>query len=421
LYLTAEQQEHGRQNFRKALAGSRAERILDGAELPKAPLSGGPVRLGFIGVGVQGRNDLKRTDPAFADVRALCDINPSQLAKADAVLVEQQRKPGRHYEDWQEMVHKEDLEGVVIATPLSTHAEIAAGCLEAGKHVLCEKMMAWDEAGLRRMIEAARKSGRILEIGYHRFYNRIYEAAYEGIVKPGLLGDVYMARLVWHRNADWRRNETPPSPTYDPSKWGYPDFDHLINWRLYWKYSQGLMAELGSHMVNVSNWFFGTTPHSVWGSGGVFLHKQGREVPDHVYATFEYPGNRSAVFTSIESNAFEGHYEAFLGTKATLILTDEREAYLFEDGTQASFAANPLAPPASSSGSGSNGNTADNDLSHTAPHYGGGEPYRVEVSRFCLAVRKERPLACGPELASHSARACIRANQAIQQQKRLPV
>jgi predicted dehydrogenase len=292
-------------------------------------------------------------------------------------------------------------------------------------------MMAWDEAGCQRMIEATRKSGRILEIGYQRFYNRIYEAAYEGIVKPGVLGDVYLARLVWHRNADWRRHETPPSPGYDPSKWGYPDFDHLINWRLYWKYSQGLMAELGSHMVNVSNWFFGTAPEAVSASGGVERHKQGREVPDHVYTTFEYPKNRTAVFTSIESNAFEGHYEMFLGTRATLILTDEREAFLFhEDGTQAAYAASGDQEPRAGTAAGTNATNgtdrnaaspSDSDRSRTAPNFGGGEPYRVEVSRFCLAVRKERPLACGPEVASHSARACIRANQAIQQQKRLAV
>jgi predicted dehydrogenase len=166
VHLTSEQQEQGRLNFRKALAGTRAEAVLSGAELPKGPLDGGPVRLGWIGVGVQGRNVLKRSDPAFADARALCDINPAQLARADEVLAAQKRPAGRHYEDWREMLAKEDLEAVVIATPLSTHAEITAGCLEAGKHVLCEKMMASDEAGLTRMLEATRKSGRVLEIGY---------------------------------------------------------------------------------------------------------------------------------------------------------------------------------------------------------------------------------------------------------------
>ena len=50
----------------------------------------------------------------------------------------------------------------------------------------------------------------MLEIGYQRFYNPVYQAAYEGIVKAGLLGDVYHARLVWHRNGNWRRKDEPP-------------------------------------------------------------------------------------------------------------------------------------------------------------------------------------------------------------------
>ena len=57
-----------------------------------------------------------------------------------------------------------------------------------------------------------------------------------------------------------------------------------------------------------------------YGSGGVYRFKDGREVPDHTYATLEYPGGRTAVFTSIESNAFDHYYEAYYGTKGTLIL-----------------------------------------------------------------------------------------------------
>ena len=69
------------------------------------------------------------------------------------------------------------------------------------------------------------------------------------------------------------------------------------------------------------------------GTGGVYRFKDGREVGDHVYATFEYPGGRTAVFSSVESNAFDHYYEAFFGTNGTLILQGEAEAYLFDEGT----------------------------------------------------------------------------------------
>ena len=68
-------------------------------------------------------------------------------------------------------------------------------------------------------------------------------------------------------------------------------------------------------------------------SGGVYRFPEGgREVYDHVYTLFEYPHGRTAVFTSIESNAYDHYYEAFYGTKATLILRGETEAYLFDEG-----------------------------------------------------------------------------------------
>ena len=107
-------------------------------------------------------------------------------------------------DDWREMLQKEDLEAVQIATPLWTHAEITVGCLNAGKHVLCEKMMAKSEAECQSMIDAAHKNNRVLEIGYQRYYNPIYQAAYNNIIKQGVLGDVYHARLAWHRSGSGR-------------------------------------------------------------------------------------------------------------------------------------------------------------------------------------------------------------------------
>src|SRR6266849_3759833 len=195
--LTPEQQAIGRRNFLKAIAGTPALAALGAAAAVKGPVRGGPVRVGFIGVGAQGRVLLANTDPAYAEVRALCDINPASLAKADEVLAKKQRPTARHYVEWRDMLEHEDLEAIITAVPLWMHAEVVSGCLDAGKHVLCEKMMAWDLAGCDRMLRAAERSGRVLEIGYQRWYNPIYQAAYDGVVKAGILGDVYHTRLLW--------------------------------------------------------------------------------------------------------------------------------------------------------------------------------------------------------------------------------
>jgi predicted dehydrogenase len=303
---------------------------------------------------------------------------------------------------------------------------MTVGLLQAGKHVLCEKMMAWDAEGCRRMAEAGRTSGKVLEIGYQRFYNPVYQAAYEGVVKAGVLGDVYHARLVWHRNGPWRRREDPPSPGYDPSKWGYPTFDHLLNWRLFWKYSQGLTAELASHQVNIANWFFGAVPEAVLGSGGVYRYTdEGREVQDHVYLTFEYPNGRTAVFTSIESNEHDHYYEAYYGTKATLIMQGESEAYLFDEGDGkpatsievSSAGAGPLADASESRAADAAGRRAQG----TSQGVDRLVSYRNEVSGFCAAIRTGKPLLCGADKAVGSALACLAGNQAMAKKARVLV
>jgi predicted dehydrogenase len=425
LNLTPEQEIAGRRNFLKALAGTPALALLGGSIALKGPLRGGPVRLGFIGVGIEGRLLLGQVDPAFAQIKALCDVNPAQLTKADDVLANSGVPPAPHYADWQDMLQKENLEAVVIALPLWLHADVTVGCLEAGKHVLCEKMMAWDKPGCDRMLQAAKKSGRVLEIGYQRFYNPVYQAAYDGIVRAGALGEVYHARLAWHRNQNWRRKVESPAPDYDPSRWGYPTLEHLINWRLYWRYSKGLLAELGSHQVAVANWFFGAPPEAVQSTGSVARFKDGREVYDHIYSMFEYPHGRTAVFSSIESSAFDHYYEMFMGTKGTLILRAETEAYLFPDGG----GDEPTNIQVTAKGSGPVIDASESRPADAAgPGKGVGgdridrkESYRREISSFCSAIRVGSPLACGAERARHSAGACIRANDAAEAKARLTV
>jgi len=422
MVLTPEQREIGRRTFLKALSGTPALAVLGVASAMEGPVRGGPVRIGFIGVGGQGRALLGRVNPAFGQVLAMTDINPASLKKADEILAKRGQPPAKHYTEFKEMLEKENLEAIITAVPLWAHADVVVPCLEAGKHVLCEKMMAWDMAGCERMKSAAVKANRILEIGYQRNYNPVYQAAYEGVIKRGLLGDVYAARLSWARNGNWRREGGPPSPDYDPSRWGYPDFDHLWNWRLYWKYSRGLFAELCSHQLNATNWFLGTAPTSVQAAGGVYRFKgHGREAHDHVYAIFDYPGGLTATFTSIESNAFDQRYEAFYGTKATLIMYNESEALLFDEAGNDEGATRPTSVEVTRTPGG-----AAVDASETKPANSaaaatsvGGGPANLglsagehEISRFCSAIRTGQPIACGPDRAMDSARACIAATEA---------
>jgi len=422
--LTPEQEELGRRNFLRALAGMPALAALGAAAVVKGPVPGGPVRLGFVGTGGQGRVLLEQTNPRFGEVVAVCDINPLQLERADEALRKTGKPPARHYESWKEMIDEEDLQAVVIATPLFLHAEIAVAALDAKLHVLCETMMAWDIQGCMLMLDAARRNGRLLEIGHQRQYNPVFQAAYEAIIKPGLLGEMYYSRLVWHRDGSWRRPVESPGPGFDPSRWGYPDLERLYNWRLYEQYSRGLLAELASHQVAIANSFWSAAPEVVIGSGGVYRYDDGREVPDHIYVTFEYPSGRTALFSSIQSNAFDHCYEGFYGTEGTLILEGERDAYLFTGGEAKAIATETTPPETGPVGSASEGRA----IEATRGAYTGGQrlgersnAYELEVSGFCASIRTGVPLRCGPELAMGSARACIAAWDAIENKARVAV
>jgi predicted dehydrogenase len=419
--LTEEQKEQGRRNFLKAIAGTPALVALGATAALRGPIKGGPVKAAVIGTGGMGRGLLAQCQKEFIDLRAICDINPGRRQQASGMMAEAGWSQPKQYDDWREMLEKEELEAVIIATPLWTHADISVGCLEAGKHVLCEKMMAKSEAECSRMIEAARRNKRILEIGYQRYYNPIYQAAHKNIIKPGLLGEIHFARLVWHRNANWRRSENPPSPNFDPSRWGYPDWEHLLNWRLYKKYSEGLVAELGSHQITAVNWFFDSTPDSAYTTGGISRFKDGREVFDHVYAIFEYPGGRTATFSSIESNAFEDAYEMYMGTKGTLILRRETEAYLFTEG-EANSTRVEVSPKTSEPVADSSATRAADSPGRTVSATTNTErniAYRNEIAEFCSAIRTGSAVRCGPERAMRSAIAVLTANRSAEKHARL--
>lgn len=424
--LTDEQKLTGRRNFLKAVAGVPALVALGGAALTRGPIRGGPVKIGFVGTGDIARGLLNQYQKEFCDLKALCDVNPKRRALQVEAMVKKGWPKPNEYDNWQDMLQKEDLEAVHIATPLWTHAEIAVGSLNAGKHVLCEKMMAKSAAECQSMIDAASKNNKVLEIGYQRYYNPIYQAAYTNIIKKGLLGDVFHARLVWHRNSTWRKTEDPPSPDFDPSRWGYPDWEHLLNWRMYRKYSEGLLCELGSHQITATSWFFDSAPDSVYTTGGTYRFKDGREVYDHVYATFNYPGSRTATFSSIQSNAFEQNYEMFMGTKGTLIMTRELDAFLFnegEGGTQTrveiSRQSGPVADASASQAADTNARTVENVLG--AANLDRGISYRTEISEFCGAVRTGTPIRCGGAKAMASAMAILAGNKSADEQKKLDI
>jgi predicted dehydrogenase len=219
-------------------------------------------------------------------------------------------------DDYRRLLESKDIDAVLIATPLHLHADIALRALAAGKHVFLEKTLAYSISQCEQLVRAAKASPKLVfQVGHQHRHDPVIRKVYE-MVRAGALGKVTHIRCAWHRNGNWRR--PVPAVTFDPRPWGYPDLEHLINWRMYKRYSGGLMAELGSHMIEVCNFMLGEIPSSVTGTGGVDFWKDGRETWDNVVALYSYPSGAKAIFSSITTNAHYGEQIQIMGTEGTV-------------------------------------------------------------------------------------------------------
>ncbi|NLH98566.1 MAG: Gfo/Idh/MocA family oxidoreductase [Chthonomonadales bacterium] len=377
-----------------------------------------PVKCAFIGVGSQGTHDLKRalSVPGVQFV-ALCDIYQPNLERALALT------PGaKGYKDYRPVLDRKDVEAVLIATPLFAHAQIAVDALKAGKHVFCEKMMAYSIEDAKRMAKAAVASKHVLQIGHQRRSNLIYNHGWEMINKAKVCGKVTHVRAQWNRNGSWRR-PVPKDTT-----------DRHWNWRLYKDLSQGLMAELGTHQIHVANWYLGEAPSAVVGIGGINYWKDGRTVFDNVEVIFEYPSGVKLNYTSLTTNQYDGFYEQFMGKDGTLIVSQQTGGQYFKEPTAEGEAW--MKDPVNKQ-EGARGQTglkldpeATKKLGVTGTRVGqkviqgdvsGKDDYLLEMEDFFASIRVGAPVMCDWRDGLRACVAAVRANEAMTKKTRIEI
>lgn len=280
--------------------------------------SGAPsdeIRLGVIGVGSRGKYMMRQfLRIPGVKVTALCDVYEPRFAEGRAITGEETPV----FSDYRRMLdNAPNLDAVIVATPLSYHAEHMVASLERGLHVYGEKAIGLTVEDCNAIVRATRESGRWFQTGLQYRYAPHYRQAIER-VSNGEIGRVTHIYAYWHRNYNWRR------PVPDPS------LERLINWRLYLEYSGGLLAELGSHQIDVANWIFGEIPESVIGNGAITFYDDGRETLDNVQTIFTYPNGGTLVFSSLIGNHKVGYQINIYGTGGTVELTFEDGAFYYE-------------------------------------------------------------------------------------------
>ena len=278
--------------------------------------SGEKARLALIGTGSRGQYHIHNLLAIpNAEIVTLCDIFPDHLEAARQLV-----PSARTESDYRRVLNDKEVDGVIIATPLGTHARITLDALDAGKHVFCEKAMALTLDECRSVYAAYNNCDNVLFYCMQRMYDPKYISGVQ-MIKDGIIGDVVGMRCHWFRNADWRR----PVPS--------PEHEKLINWRLYRETSGGLMTELASHQLEVCSWVTGKMPSKIMGMGDIVYWKDGREVYDAVNVVYKYGDGRTISYESLISNKYNGMEDQILGQKGTMDLA-KGIYYLEHDDTQ---------------------------------------------------------------------------------------
>lgn len=320
-----------RRTFLETASAAVTTGLARGALLGQEP----PVRTALIGSGARG-SDLIRalTTIDAVDLVAVCDDYPPHLEQGAKYA----GPKARTFADYKKLLGEVKPQAVVIAVPLYLHYQVAADCLSAGCDVFLEKTMCYTIAQARKLADHIASSKRVFQVGLQRRANPIYRQA-KAMIEAGMIGQVTSIKAQWHRNNSWRR--PIPVPRADP---GWNALEKRLNWRLFKAYSGGLMAELGSHQLDVVNWILDAHPKRAFASGGIDYYRDGREVFDNISCLYEYelkpkpstkegegkPYTARVSYSSICNNAYEGAAELIMGTKGSLYLTSAK-GLLFQE------------------------------------------------------------------------------------------
>lgn len=268
-------------------------------------------RLGVIGPGSRGRFLMSfLVQNPKVDIVALCDIYQPSIDEALKLAPK-----AKVYGDYRELLENNNIDAILVATPLSSHCKIVMDAFDAGKHVFCEKTIGFTMEECFRMYNKHRSTGKIFFTGQQRLFDPRYIKAME-MIHAGTFGEINAIRTFWYRNGDWRR----PVPS--------ANLERQINWRLYKEYSKGLMTELACHQLQIGSWALNKLPEKVMVHGAITYWKDGREVYDNVSCLYVFDDGVKMTFDSVISNQFYGLEEQIMGNLGTV--EPEKGKYYFE-------------------------------------------------------------------------------------------
>jgi predicted dehydrogenase len=296
------------------------------------------INIGVVGVGGRG----SYVAQAFArygeknnnacQIVAVCDVyEKRKRAAADKLNA-------KGYLDYRELLNQSDIDAVIVATPDHWHARIALDAMDRGKDVYCEKPMCHTNEEIRMLVNTVKESKRVFQVGSQTTSADQWWKAKKAIA-DGMIGKMIMSQGSYHRNStegEWNYEITPTAGPdgkgedyIDWKMWlgSAPkrpyDADRFFRFRKYWDYSGGIATDLFYHVVAPLNicWPEAQFPTKVSASGGIYVFKDEREVPDTFHLMAEYPGEHSLVLSSSMANSH--HIPGLIrGHEGTIVMVE---------------------------------------------------------------------------------------------------
>ncbi|MEW6208835.1 MAG: Gfo/Idh/MocA family oxidoreductase [Acidobacteriota bacterium] len=294
------------------------------------------INVALIGAGGRGMGLLNwvmsqgEKEETPAQVVAVSDV----YAKRKRLAEEKAKCQG--YMDYREILERKDIDAVIIATPDHWHARMAIEAMERGKDVYLEKPMTHTVEEAKRVYEVQQKTGRVLQVGSQTTSSDQWWKARKAI-EDGMIGKLIMSQGSYHRNSregewNWKIDaEAGPDGKGDnfidwkmwlgdaPSR--KYDADRFFRFRKYWDYSGGVATDLFYHVMAPLQicWGEAQFPFRVTGSGGIYMFKDGREVPDTFTLTADFARGHTVVLTSSMAN--DTHIPGLIrGSHGTIVI-----------------------------------------------------------------------------------------------------
>jgi predicted dehydrogenase len=321
-----------RQWTRRAFSASLASAAYAAGQQPAAPAD--RVRIGLIGCGGISVADSN----AFlahkeCEIAAICDVDDAMIARTLKRLDDLGRKRPDAVKDFRRIIERKDIDVILNCTPDHWHALPTVMAFEAGKDVYVEKPLATTVWEGRMMRDAARRHGRIAQMGTQWRSGTHWSEAVE-MVRSGKIGKVRQVRcfayLDWVTDCGNPPDEPVPAGV-DYDMWLGPapkrPFNRNrfhFNFRWFWDYAGGLMTDWGVHLVNIALWAMGPEwPKSVVSSGGKYVLEDNTETPDTQIAVYDFPSYTLIWEHSVQCGLGPDrreHAVVFTGADATLIV-----------------------------------------------------------------------------------------------------